>query len=84
MSPIGHLANCGNIWHLLSSSRVIALSLYEKRNENMHKDGDKIDVTEEEASGGVKNVGLRYVLAISLLLAIIILSAMWMTGALLN
>jgi hypothetical protein len=84
MSPIGHLVNCGIIWHLLSSSRVIALSPHGKRNENMHKDGDKIDVTEEEASGGVKNVGLRYVLAISLLLAIIILSAMWMTGALLN
>jgi hypothetical protein len=50
----------------------------------MHKDGDKINVTEEEASGRVKNVGLRYVLAISLLLAIIILSAMWMTGAALN
>jgi hypothetical protein len=50
----------------------------------MHKDGDKIDMTEEEASGGIKNVGLRYVLGISLLLAIIILSAMWMTGAALN
>jgi hypothetical protein len=50
----------------------------------MHKNGDKIDVTEVEASGGVKNVSLRYVLAISLLLAIIILSAMWMTGAALN
>ena len=47
----------------------------------MHKDGDKIDVTEVEARGGVKNVGLRYVLAVSLLLAIIILSAMWMTRA---
>ena len=47
----------------------------------MHKDGDKIDVTEVEASGGVKNVGLRYVLAISLFLAIIILSAMWMMRA---
>ncbi len=47
----------------------------------MHKDGDKIDVTEVEASGGVKNVGLRYMLAVSLLLAIIILSAMWMTRA---
>jgi hypothetical protein len=47
----------------------------------MHKDGDKIDVTEEEASGGVKNHGVRYVLAISLLLAIIVLSAMWMTKA---
>jgi hypothetical protein len=50
----------------------------------MHKDGDKIDVTEEEASGGAKNVGVRYVLAISLLLAIIVLSAMWITGAVLN
>ena len=47
----------------------------------MHKDGDKIDVTEEEASGGVKTHGVRYVLAISLLLAIIVLSAMWMTKA---
>jgi hypothetical protein len=36
----------------------------------MHKDGDHIDVTEEEASGGVKNHGVRYVLAISLLLVI--------------
>jgi hypothetical protein len=50
----------------------------------MHKDGDNIDVTEEEASGGVKNHGVRYVLAISLFLAIIILSLMWMTGAVLN
>lgn len=50
----------------------------------MHKDGDNIDVTEVEASGGVKNVGVRYVLAISLVLAIIVLSAMWMTGAALN
>ena len=47
----------------------------------MHNDGDKIDVTEEEASGGVKNHGVRYVLAISLLLAIIVLSAMWMIKA---
>jgi hypothetical protein len=50
----------------------------------MHKDGDKIDVTEQEASGGVKHQGVRYVLAISLFLAIVVLSAMWMTGAVLN
>jgi len=50
----------------------------------MNKNGDHIDVTEEEASGGVKNHGVRYVLAISLVLAIIVLSAMWMTGAVLN
>lgn len=50
----------------------------------MHKDGDHIDVTEEEASGGVKNHGVRYVLAISLGLAIVVLSLMWMTGAVVN
>jgi hypothetical protein len=50
----------------------------------MHKDGDHIDVTEEEASGGVKNHGVRYVLVISLILAIIALSLMWMTGAVIN
>jgi len=50
----------------------------------MNKNGDQIDVTEEEASGGVKNHGVRYVLAISLVLAITVLSAMWMTGAVLN
>jgi hypothetical protein len=49
----------------------------------MHKDGDHIDVTEEEASAGSKNNGVRYVLAISLFLAIAALSLMWMTGALL-
>lgn len=50
----------------------------------MQKDGDHIDVTEEEASAGTKNHGVRYVLAISLFLTIIVLSLMWMTGAVLN
>ncbi len=50
----------------------------------MHKDGDHIDVTEEEASAGSKNNGVRYVLAISLGLAIVVLSLMWMTGAVIN
>lgn len=50
----------------------------------MHKDGDHIDVTEEEASGGTKHHGVRYVLAISLFLAIVVLSMMWMTGAVIN
>lgn len=43
-----------------------------------------VEVTEEEASGGVKNHGVRYVLAISLLLAIAVLSAMWIIPALSN
>lgn len=50
----------------------------------MEKHGDHIDVTEEEASGGVKNQGVRYVLAISLGLAIVGLSIAWMLGAINN
>ncbi len=47
----------------------------------MKRDGDQVEVDTEEASGGVKNHGVRYVLAISLFLAIAALSIAWMTGA---
>jgi hypothetical protein len=43
-----------------------------------------VEVSEEEASGGVKEHGVRYVLAGSLLLAIIVMSAMWIIPALSN
>ena len=43
-----------------------------------------VEVSEEEASGGVKNQGVRYVLLASLLLAVILLSAMWIIPALSN
>ncbi len=47
----------------------------------MEKNGDEIQVTTEEASGGVTNHGVRYVLGISLLLAASLLTIMWVTGA---
>ncbi len=47
----------------------------------MKRDGDDIQLNEEEASGGSKEHVVRYVLAASLLLAIIALTAVWMTGA---
>ncbi len=47
----------------------------EERNGEIHID-------DEEASGGSKEGVVRWVLLISLLAAIIILSAIWMTGAL--
>jgi hypothetical protein len=47
----------------------------------MHRDGDHIEVTTEEASGGTTPHIVRYVLAISLLITILALSAIWMTGA---
>ncbi len=47
----------------------------------MKIDGDDIELNTEEASGGVTQHGVRYVLAISLLLAILFLSAIWMIGS---
>lgn len=44
---------------------------------------EHIEVTETEASGGVKDQGVRYVLAISLVAAVIVLSAIWIIPALL-
>jgi hypothetical protein len=45
---------------------------------------DHVELSEEEASGGVKEHGVRYVLGFSLLLAIMILSAMWIIPAVTN
>lgn len=48
----------------------------------MERHGDKIDISEEEVSAGEKPRVVRYVLGISLFLAIAALSAIWITGAL--
>lgn len=50
----------------------------------MHVVDDHVEVTETEASSGVKGQGVRYVLAISLLLAVIVMSAAWILPALLK
>jgi hypothetical protein len=47
----------------------------------MKIDGDEIEVTTEEASGGVTQHNVRYVLAGSLLLVILALSAIWIIGS---
>ncbi len=47
----------------------------------MKVDGDDIEVTPEEASGGAPPQNVRYVLAVSLALAIILLAFAWMIGA---
>ena len=45
---------------------------------------DHVEVTETEASSGVKGQGVRYVLAISLFLAVIVLSILWIIPALMG
>ncbi len=47
----------------------------------MHKEGDEVHVDTTEASGGSKEGVVRWVLIVGTLLAIILLSAVWMTGA---
>lgn len=43
--------------------------------------GDEVHIETEDASGGKKNQGVRYVLGVSLLAAIVLLSAIWIFGA---
>ncbi|WP_160174152.1 hypothetical protein [Sphingopyxis sp. MWB1] len=45
---------------------------------------EHVEVTDEEATSAVKGHGVRYVLAFSLLAAVIILSAIWIVPALLQ
>jgi len=52
-----------------------------RRRDAMRMEGEEIHVTEEEASGGTQPHIVRYVLAASLLLAILAMSAIWITGA---
>ena len=47
----------------------------------MEREGDEVHLSSDEASGGSKPGILRYVLAVSLLLAIAALSAIWISGA---
>lgn len=48
----------------------------------MERHGDEIHITTEEARGGETPHIVRYVLAISLLFAIVALSYIWIAGAL--
>jgi hypothetical protein len=50
----------------------------------MKIDGENIEVSTEEASGGVTNHGVRYVLAASLIIAVVALSAIWIVASIYN
>ncbi len=50
----------------------------------MERFEDHDELTEVEASGGVKEHGVRYVLGFSLFLAIALLSLMWIVPAVTN
>ncbi len=47
----------------------------------MERQGDEVHVSQEEASGGSRPHVVRYVLAVSLLLVVVLLSAIWIFGS---
>jgi hypothetical protein len=50
----------------------------------MERQGDEVHLTETEATGGVKSQGVRVVLAISLALIVVAMSAIWILGSVLR
>jgi hypothetical protein len=55
--------------------------LLARRQVNMERQGDEVHVSEEEASGGVQPHIVRYVLGVSLLLVVVLMSAIWILGS---
>jgi hypothetical protein len=47
----------------------------------MEREGDEVHVSQEEASGGVQPHIVRYVLGVSLLLIVVLMSAIWILGS---
>lgn len=50
----------------------------------MHKEGDEVHISEEEVSGGSKEGVVRWVLAGGLVLAIILMSVVWIIPAMMQ
>ena len=47
----------------------------------MEREGDEVHVSQEEASGGVQPHIVRYILGVSLLLVVVLMSAIWILGS---
>ena len=47
----------------------------------MHREGEEVHIETDEARGGATPKVMRYVLGISLVLAVVALSLVWITGA---
>lgn len=50
----------------------------------MERQGDEVHVSEEEASAGIRPHIVRYVLGVSLLLAVVLMSAIWIFGSIIR
>jgi hypothetical protein len=50
----------------------------------MDREGEEVHVSQEEASGGIQPHIVRYVLGVSLLLIVVLMSAVWILGSVLR
>ena len=73
-----------NAVHGTPVRRPRSMSDQLKGKRTMKVVDDHVEVTETEASGGVKGHNVRYVLAFSLIAVVIVLSAIWIVPALLQ
>ena len=48
---------------------------------SIERDGEEVHVSQEEASGGVQPHVVRYVLGVSLILVVILMSVIWIVGS---
>jgi hypothetical protein len=57
------------------------MATHGQEESAMHRDGDEVHLSEEEASAASKPHIVRYVLGVSLLLAVFLMSAIWIIGS---
>jgi len=50
----------------------------------MERQGDEVHVSQEEASGGPQPHVVRYVLGVSLLLVVVLMSLIWILGSVIH
>jgi hypothetical protein len=61
--------------------RIIGADSLGEEAPAMEREGDEVHVNREEASGGVQPHIVRYVLGVSLLLVVLLMSAIWILGS---
>jgi hypothetical protein len=64
------------------ASQPCSDAFHRNRTSNVHHEGEKIVVSAEEASGGEKRHEVRYILAISLILVVILFAIIYAVGVL--
>jgi hypothetical protein len=60
---------------------MIGVPTLKAGRHHMEREGDEVHVSQEEASGGAQPHIVRYILGVSLLLVVILMSLIWIIGS---